>query len=139
MFAMRRRVLILGANRELLLLRAAVLRAAGSEVDVTESKQQTLELLRDRNYDAMVICCSISGDSAPEYVTLFRERNPQECVAYIGEHPWHRPTTIQADTLVSGTEGPDALIEMTVVPMGGHLSGVKQDGQRRESCESVFT
>jgi DNA-binding response OmpR family regulator len=107
---MKGRVLILSANPELLSLRAAVLRAAGFEVCVVESKKQMLELLGERHYDAMAVCWSISDESAVQYCALFRQRNPQGCVVYVGKNSWHRPTTIQADSSVSGVEGPDALI-----------------------------
>lgn len=108
---MKRRVLVLNTNGELLRLRVAVLRSEGFQVDMAESKEQTLELLGAHNYDAMVICWSISGKSAAEYSGLFRQRNAQGCLVYVGTNPWHRPTTIQADTFVSGAEGPDVLIE----------------------------
>jgi DNA-binding response OmpR family regulator len=108
---MKAHVLVVSANRELLSLRVAVLKAAGFAADMAESHQQILELLSERNYEAMVVCWSISDVPARDYANLFRQRNPQGCLVYVGKSSWTRPKTIQADRVVSGAEGPDTLIE----------------------------
>jgi CheY-like chemotaxis protein len=108
---MDQRVLLLSTNRELISLRTAVVRAAGFDADAARSKKEALSWLRERRYVALVIGWSISAKSAAEYIAIFRDRNPQGCVVYVSKTPWEKPDNISADNFITGSDGPQALIE----------------------------
>src|SRR5205807_5650584 len=92
-------------------LRIAVLKSGGFEADAPETTEQAMAWLRERSYITLVLGWSISAKSAAEYIAVFRKRNPKGCVVYVSKTPWERPEAIPADSFVSGTDDPAALIQ----------------------------
>ena len=104
------KVLCLSANLELALLRCAMLKAQGMEVDFPQSKQEALTLIDTGRYDVAIVCHSISGRSADQFAQAFRKHNSGKCLIAITKTPWERPR-IKADVYISGIDGPERLVE----------------------------
>jgi hypothetical protein len=92
------------------LLRQRVLELSGFEVVRPETKRACLEALRSGRFDRLVICHSVSVDSAREITAEFKRRNPDSCVVAVLTSPWaYCPYPV--DVHISGTDGPDTLVE----------------------------
>jgi len=105
------KVLCLSSNTELALLRSTLLRSVGIEVDYPRSRKQAQSLMESGQYDAALICHSLSQVSAEELSQAFRAQNPGKCLIYITKTPWERPQ-IKADIYIAGIDGPERLIEV---------------------------
>ncbi|HZD95796.1 MAG TPA: response regulator [Candidatus Sulfotelmatobacter sp.] len=103
-------VLLLGADPELSQLRKYVLSNAGFLVFWAESRKEALQLLRENEFDALVISYSISDDIMVEMTGLFRQHNPNSPIVSVAKGRW-QDLKIEFDSVVTGDEGPEALIE----------------------------
>ena len=103
-------VLLLSADPELSLLRAHVLSHAGFSTTRADSRQEALQLLSEKQFDALVISYSTSGSDIVEMAHLFRGRNPNAPIITVAKDKWE-DLKIDVDFVVTGEEGPEALIE----------------------------
>ena len=103
-------VLCVSRFRELALLRQRVLELEGFEVIRPETKAECMAAIASARFDCLLICHSISADSAREVMDEFRRRNPRGCLIAILASPWARGA-YQVDVSISGTDGPDVLVE----------------------------
>ncbi len=106
----RPRVLTVSRNRELMLLRAQVLKAFCCEAVTTDTHEETISALESQQFDALVICHTIPDELAAEYAERFRSKRPNGCVVYVAKTPYAGKKRY-ADIAVSGISGPEALIE----------------------------
>ena len=104
------KILCLSTNLELALLRSALLRSKGIEVDFPKSKQEAIKLIEKDTYDAAVFCHSLSNGTAEEFAKAFRTHQSGKCLISLTKTPWERPR-IKADVYISGIDGPERLIE----------------------------
>lgn len=103
-------VLLLSADVELSLLRAHVLSHAGFSTTRADSRQEALQLLSEKKFDALVISYSKSGPDSVEMAHLFRSQNPNAPIVTVAKGKWE-DLKIDLDFAVTGEEGPEALIE----------------------------
>jgi DNA-binding response OmpR family regulator len=104
------KIICLSTNLELALLRSALLRSQGIEVDFPQSKKETIKLIETETYDAAVVCHSLSNETAEEFAQEFRTHHPGKCLICLTRTPWERPR-IKADVFISGIDGPEPLLE----------------------------
>lgn len=102
-------LLLLSGDPELSLLRAHVLSHAGYAVRRADSRKEALDLLQQK-FDALVVSYSLNGENIQEMVSLFREQNPNSPIISIAKGKW-QDMKVDSDFALSGTEGPEALIE----------------------------
>ncbi len=105
---MKRRILSLSADPELGKLRAMVLRQAGYEVLWPSSKAEADAVLREKNFDVLVIGHTISSASSREFAATFRARNPEGKILVIMKTSYG---LVKADKTVRSIDGPEALLE----------------------------
>jgi DNA-binding response OmpR family regulator len=103
-------VLLLSADRELSLLRAHVLSHAGFSTTRADSRQEALQLLNEKKFDALVVSYSMSGPDIVEMAHLFRAHNPNAPIIALTKGKW-QDLKVDVDFAVTGEEGPEALIE----------------------------
>jgi hypothetical protein len=87
-----------------------VLQLAGFEVIRPETKADCMAALASLPFACLLICHSISPDSAREITAEFKRRNPHGCLVAVLATPWAR-SAYSADFNISGTDGPDVLVE----------------------------
>jgi|SRR5947209_19119895 len=105
---MKTRVLSLSANPELGKLRAMVLRHAGYDVVWSPTRKEAEQLIRDQDFDVLLIGHSISGDTARELAEAFRGGNPKGKVIAITASAY---IMVRTDKTVRAIDGPEALLE----------------------------
>jgi DNA-binding response OmpR family regulator len=104
----KKRILSLSANPELGKLRAMVLRQAGYEVLWPTSKTEADEVIRDQDFDVLLIGHSISGHTARDLAEAFRGRNPAGKIIAITASAY---SMVRTDKTVRAIDGPEALLE----------------------------
>lgn len=104
------KILCLSTNLELALLRSALLRSQGIEVDFPQSSPETINLIETGTYDAALVCHSLPNGTAEEFAQAFRTHQPGKCLICLTKTPWERPR-IKADVYISGIDGPEPLLE----------------------------
>lgn len=105
---MKRRILSLSADPELGKLRAMVLEHAGYSVLWPSSKAEADRVLREKNFEALVIGHTISGPSSREFADIFRAKNPEGKIIVIMAASYG---LVKADKTVRSIDGPEALLE----------------------------
>ena len=113
---MKGRILSLSADPELGKLRAMVLQQAGYEVTWPSSKAEADALLRQKNFDLLLIGHTISGPSSREFAETFRARNPQGKIIVIMAATY---SLVKADRALRSMDGPEALLEAIEELLGG--------------------
>jgi len=103
------RVLVVGRDRELQLLRARVLTLSGMHVIAPGTTEEAAAAIWTRELDAMVLCYSLPNRDAIFLAELFRQFRPRGCLVAITAHkvPDRR---IDTDVQIAATAGPDAII-----------------------------
>jgi len=104
---MKRRILSLSADPELGKLRAMVLQQAGYAVVWPSSKAEADALLRENNFDVLVMGHTISGQSSREFAEIFRANNPNGKIVVIMAATY---SLVKADRTVRSIDGPEALL-----------------------------
>lgn len=104
-----RKVISVGADRELLWLRHSVLKAAGFNVVTSLSEEDALASIRQGHCDALLMCYSLSKAVRHSLAEHFRNRCPQGRIVAITNEKLDQPE--YADSFVYGVEGPEALID----------------------------
>ena len=104
-----RKVISLGTDKELLLLRHAVLRSAGFEVHTADDEKKALALVRGGPCGVLLLCYSLPYETRERLSEAFRECCPSNRIVAIANQKVEKPEF--ADALVYGVEGPEALIE----------------------------
>ena len=107
--ASRNRVLMLGRVRELALYRAEVLRNKGFQVEISLNDEHALELIRNANYDAVVVSYTLPDEVVRQLADEMREACP-ECSVVAIANTRVPDRTICPDRIVLADEGPAALI-----------------------------
>jgi CheY-like chemotaxis protein len=107
--ANRNRVLMLGRVRELALYRAEVLRNKGFQVEISLNDEHALELIRNANYDAVVVSYTLPDNVVRQLADEMRESCPQ-CPVVAIANTRVPDRTIRPDRIVLADEGPVALI-----------------------------
>ena len=104
------RILVVGRDRELQLLRARVLTLAGMDVIAPGSTEEAAAAVWTTELDALVLCYSLPNKDAIFLAELFRQFRPRGCMVAITNHtiPDRR---IGADAQIPGTAGPDLIID----------------------------
>lgn len=105
----RNRVLMLGRVRELALYRAEVLRNKGFQVEISLNDEHALDLIRNANYDAVVVSYTLPDDVVRRLADEMRESCPQ-CPVVAIANTRVPDRTIRPDRIVLADEGPAALI-----------------------------
>src|SRR5579872_5314507 len=75
------RVLVVGRHRELALYRAEFLRLAGYSVDTPEEVDQALRMIRNDEFDALVLSYTLPTETVQQLAESAREHCP-ECPVY---------------------------------------------------------
>ena len=103
------RVLTIGRDQELQLLRARVLMLSGIDVLTPTSTEEAAAAIWTTELDALLLCYSLPNRDAIFLAELFRQFRPQGCLVAITNHslPDRR---IGADVQIPGIAGPEAII-----------------------------
>ena len=106
---LRNRVLLVGRVRELALYRAEVLRHAGFQVRIPESREEAAALIERGDFDVAVLSYTLSNDTVQQLADQIRERCPRCPVVAIAETN-RIDRRIAPDAVALAAEGPPALI-----------------------------
>jgi DNA-binding response OmpR family regulator len=102
-------VVSVGRNRELLLLRDAVLRSAGFDVFTTENENEALARISQGECGVLLVCYSTPLPMKRRLAVAYRKRCPEGTIIAVANE---QVQTLEiADSLVYGIEGPEVLIE----------------------------
>jgi hypothetical protein len=93
----------------LLALRAEVLLQAGFVVSGPPTKNETTAELQQNPFDVFVVCHTWSKTDIEEMAQIYKRNNPGGCIIAVLETPWSACPPV-ADAVVSGVEGPNALL-----------------------------
>lgn len=104
-----KRVLSIGSDPELLLLRQAVLKSAGFDVQTISNAGEALEKVRAGFCGILLVCYSFDVETRKELADTFRSQCPNGRIVSISDRRPDIPYF--GDVLVYGLEGPEALIE----------------------------
>jgi hypothetical protein len=102
-------VVSVGQNRELLLLRDAVLRSAGFEVFTTDNENEALARISQADCGVLLVCYSTPLPMKRRLAVAYRKRCPEGKIIAVANKQVE--TLEVADSLVYGIEGPEVLIE----------------------------
>jgi len=102
-------VVSVGENRELLLLRDAVLKSAGFEVFTTDNESEALARISRGDCGVLLVCYSAPLPMRRHLALAYRKRCPEGKIIAISNQPVE--TLEIADSFVYGIEGPEVLIE----------------------------
>ena len=105
----KRRILHLGASRQLGNLRRRILELAGFEVITTTSKQSPRADATD-TFDCLVLGHSINKEACKRLAEEFRRQNPRSPIIAVVENAWTR-YSFPVDGYVCGADGPATLVE----------------------------
>ncbi len=109
---MRRRhtsVVSVGENRELLLLRDAVLKSAGFAVFTTDNENEALARISRGDCGVLLVCYSAPLPMKRHLAVAYRKRCPGGKIIAVSNQ---RVDTLEiADSFVYGIDGPEVLIE----------------------------
>jgi hypothetical protein len=103
-------VVSVGANPELLSLRAQVLQSAGYQVFSTTVPQKADFRMGTGDCGVLLLCYSVSVDWRKRLIENFRARCPKGRIVAITNLPLTE-TPKDVDELVYGIEGPEVLID----------------------------
>lgn len=106
--AKRTRVISVGTLPELLLLREAVLQQAGFRTFTASTPAEALLEIADGDCGVLLLCYSIPQVARAKLIEQYRDSCPDGRIVAISNERMDRPA--EADTLVYGIEGPEALI-----------------------------
>lgn len=103
------RVLVVGRQRELALYRAEFLRLAGYSVDIPEDVDQALKLMRNDEFDAIVLSYTLPTETVQHLAESAREHCP-DCpvIAIADTEKFDR--LISPDAIALAKDGPGALL-----------------------------
>lgn len=104
------RVLMFGANRELAMYRAEVLRQRGYEVFIAGDVREAMETMQPRNVDVVVVTYTLPSAMVEEIVELLSQFCPDCRLITIAQSSRPDPR-IPANAVVEAGQGPKALIE----------------------------
>src|SRR5205085_9915592 len=79
----KRKVISLGTDKELLLLRHAVLRSAGFEVHTADDEKKALALVRGGPCGVLLLCYSLLYETRERLSEAFRECSPSNRIVAI--------------------------------------------------------
>jgi CheY-like chemotaxis protein len=102
------RVLSCTLNDQLRSTRQTILSLAGCEVINSLSMDDALERMEREHFDVLLLGHSLSGSSMDRLCEAFRARFPQGQVVMVAGS---NEPTCQADRVVFGLEGPEALVK----------------------------
>jgi hypothetical protein len=102
-------VVSVGDNRELLLLRDAVLRSAGFDVFTTDNESQALARVSRGDCGVLLVCYSTPLPVKRHLAVAYRKECPEGRIIAVANQPVEKLEV--ADTLVYGIEGPEVLID----------------------------
>jgi CheY-like chemotaxis protein len=103
------RVLTVCPDRELQLLRRALLQQAGYEVVSPEDDDSALAAIDGESLDAMLLCYQLSTKWANNLAERFRLAHPHGRIVAVLRSNWHSPP-VYADEVVCGMDGPERMI-----------------------------
>jgi hypothetical protein len=102
-------VVSVGKNRELLLLRDAVLKSAGFDVFTTENESEALARVSRGDCGVLLVCYSTPLPIKRQLALVFRKQCPEGRIIAIANQPVGKLEV--ADGLVFGIDGPEVLID----------------------------
>jgi hypothetical protein len=102
-------VLSFGKNRELLLLRDAVLRSAGFDVFTTDNESEAVARISRGDCGVLLVCYSAPLPLKRQLAAAYRSRCPEGRIIAVANQ--NVETLDVADSLVYGIEGPEVLID----------------------------
>jgi hypothetical protein len=102
-------VISVGKNRELLLLRDAVLKSAGFDVFTTDNESEALARVSRGDCGVLLVCYSTPLPIKRQVAVAFRKHCPQGRIIAVANEPVEKLEV--ADSLVFGIEGPEVLID----------------------------
>jgi hypothetical protein len=105
----KRRILHLGASRQLGNLRSWILELAGFEVIISTSKQLARRLETGK-FDCLILGHSIKTDACKRLAEEFKRQNPRSPIIAVVENAWTR-YSFPVDNYVCGADGPAALVD----------------------------
>jgi DNA-binding response OmpR family regulator len=101
-------ILMVSHNRELSLLRQAVLKAQGVSCVFCETQSEALDAIERELFDAMAVCHTVPEETIEEIHQAFSKRNPDAGVVLILKD-WTQEKKDDPDAVILGIEGPNAL------------------------------
>lgn len=102
-------VVSFGKNRELLLLRDAVLRSSGFDVFTTENESEALARISRGDCGVLLVCYSAPLPLKRQLAVAYKNRCPDGRIIAVANE--HVETLDVGDSFVYGMEGPEVLIE----------------------------
>jgi DNA-binding response OmpR family regulator len=102
-------VLSVGENRELLLLREAVLRSAGFDVFTTNNESEALASISRGDCGVLLVCYSTPFSMKQHLAVEYRKQCPDGRIIAVSNE--HIERLEVADSFVYGIEGPEVLID----------------------------
>jgi hypothetical protein len=105
-----RRILMFGRIFELALYRAEVLRSHGYSVVTPKSKGETVALIEDGEFDALVLSYTLESETAEELVELARQNCP-DCKLITISETNTADRKLHPDLVVRANEGPAGLLK----------------------------
>ena len=104
-------VISVGVLPELLWLREAVLEAAGHKVRSFTEPERAVPELRKGGCGVLLLCYSVDDESRIQLLRSFREYCPNGRIVAITNFPVLEQDSKDADELVYGVDGPEALLD----------------------------
>ena len=103
------KVLVCSPNLDLAQLRAAVLKTADCEVVCPVSQSDAIQLMKEENFDVLVICYEYSEEAGQEICDAFKHLNPQGKILVMRKSH-HDPACPDVREKIHALDGPGALI-----------------------------
>jgi CheY-like chemotaxis protein len=116
------RVLLLGQNRELSLLRVSALENAGLTVINPETKSKAVQAIEQGDFDVAILSYTLSDETVQELSELIRQRCPQCPLIAISQTGWDDPK-IRPDETILADDGPVAMLEAL---QRAHKKGIRR-------------
>jgi DNA-binding response OmpR family regulator len=104
------RVLVVGPDEQLRVLRAGFLRVSGFDVIAPRNTEEAAASIWTTQLDAIVLCCSLPSRDAVYLALLFRQFRPNGCLIRISADTRADPR-IAADVQILTTAAPEAMSE----------------------------
>jgi PleD family two-component response regulator len=102
-------IVSVGTNPELLWLREAVLQSAGFEVLTIPDEKEALAKIEAIDCGVLLLCYSVDEHAVRQITKKYRESCPDGRIVAITNATLAN-SAVEADALVYGLEGPDALL-----------------------------
>lgn len=103
------RVLSCSPNLDLAQLRAAVLRTAGCEVLCPVSQKDAIQLMREKQFDVLLICYEYTDEAGQEICDEFKHASPGGKILVLRKSH-HDSACPEEENTIHVLEGPAALI-----------------------------